>query len=159
MTGAPQFVYVAAYQGSLAAENALQSTKRAVDLTALPRVTFTTPQIASVGITEEEARKTGGTIKTSILPLSAVPRALVNQDTKGLIKLVAEEKSGRILGASVLSDSAGEVIFAAGLAIKYGLAISDLADSFCPYLTMSEGLKLAEQSITRDVSKLSCCAS
>jgi mercuric reductase len=158
VTAAPQFVYVAAHQGALAAENALPGRTRRADLTALPRVTFTSPQVAAVGLTEEQAREAGHAVKTSVLPLSAVPRALVNHDTRGLVKIVADEGTDKVLGVHMLGEGAGDVIQAGIYAVKFGLTTTDLAQTWAPYLTMSEGLKLAAQTFTRDVSKLSCCA-
>jgi mercuric reductase len=158
VTGAPQFVYVSAYEGALAVDNALLGAGRKVDFTGLPRVTFTTPQIASAGLTEVQAAAAGYEVETSVLPLSAVPRALVNHDTAGLVKLVAEAGTGRLLGASVLAEGAGDVIQTAVLAIRHGITSAELAATFHPYLTMAEALKLAAQTFTRDVEKLSCCA-
>jgi len=158
VTDSPQFVYVSAYQGALAAENALLGTERAVDLSALPRVIFTAPQLAAVGLTEAEALAAGHNVKTSTLPLDAVPRARVNRDTNGLIKLVADADTDRILGATVVADAAGEVIQSAVLAIRFHITTEQLATTFHPYLTMVEGLKLAAQTFSRDVHRLSCCA-
>lgn len=158
VTGAPQFVYVSAYHGALAAENALLGVERVVDLSALPRVTFTAPQVASVGVTEAAATAAGHRVKTSVLPLDAVPRALVNRETTGLVKLVADADTDRLLGATVVGESAGEVIQSAVLAVKFGITTAELATTFHPYLTMVEGLKLAAQTFTRDVHRLSCCA-
>ena len=156
-TDSPQFVYVAAYEGALAAENALGGS-RVVDLSALPRVTFTSPQIASAGMTAAEAIASGFEVKHTVLPLYAVPRALVNRDTRGLVKLVADARTDRLLGASMMAEGAGDVIHSAVLAIKTGMTISALAETFHPYLTMAEALRLAAQTFTRDVSQLSCCA-
>jgi mercuric reductase len=158
VTPAPQFVYVSAYQGSLAAENALNGASRPVDLRALPRVTFTSPQVAAAGLTEAQAREEGREVKTSVLPLSAVPRAIVNRETRGLIKMVADASTDELLGVSVLSESAGDVIQAAVYAIKLRMTVAEVAGTFHPYLTIAEGLKLAAQSFERDVAKLSCCA-
>ncbi len=158
VTGAPQFVYVSAYEGALAVDNALLGLERTTDFTGLPRVTFTSPQVASAGLTEAQAVAAGYVVETSVLPLSAVPRALVNHDTAGLVKLVAEAGTGRLLGASILAEGAGDVIQTAVLAIRHGITTAELAATFHPYLTMAEGIKLAAQTFTRDVDKLSCCA-
>jgi mercuric reductase len=158
VTLGPQYVYVAAYEGALAVDNALSGAGKVLDFGALPGVIFSDPQVASVGLTEQRARERGLQVETSVLPLKAVPRALVNRDTLGVIKLVAEASTGRLLGAHVVAENAGDVVYAATLAVRFGLTISDLADNFAPYLTMSEGLKLAAQTFRRDVSKLSCCA-
>jgi mercuric reductase len=156
--GDPMYVYVAAYAGGMAAENALTGAGRIYDLLALPHVIFTDPQVASVGLTEAQAREKGFKVKTSVLHLKDVPRALAARDTRGLIKLVAEEGTGRLLGAHVLADEAGEVIQEATLAIRFGLTMPDIVETFHPYLTMVEGLKLAALTFERDVAKLSCCA-
>ena len=158
VTLGPQYVYVAAHEGAMAADNALSGAGKTLDFSALPGVMFTDPQVATVGLTEARARAAGWDVETSVLPLKAVPRALVNRDTLGVVKLVAEAGTGRLLGAHVAAENAGDVIYAATLAVRFGLTVSDLADGFAPYLTMSEGLKLAAQTFGRDVSKLSCCA-
>lgn len=158
VTLAPQFVYVAAYEGALAAENALEGNQRTLDLSALPAVTFTTPAIATVGLTEAQATAAGYAVKASVLPTSAVTRAIVNRDTHGVFKLVADVATDRILGVHVVAANAGDVIYAGVLAVKFHLTVQDLVETFAPYLTMAEGLKLAAQTFGRDVKKLSCCA-
>jgi mercuric reductase len=156
--GDPMFVYVAAYAGNLAAENALNGNSRRYDLSALPRVTFTDPQIASVGATEQEARTQGIDVVTSRLPLSYVSRAQAARDTRGFIKLIADRRTNRLVGAHILAAEAGEMIQEAALAIRYGIPVRDLANVFHPYLTLAEGIKLAAQAFEKDVKKLSCCA-
>jgi mercuric reductase len=151
-------VYVAAYAGGLAAENALTGAGRLYDLSALPHVIFTDPQVASVGLTERAAKAIGKAVRTAVLPLEYVPRALAARDPRGLFKLVADAETGKLLGAHILADEAGEVIQAATLAVKFGLRVRDLIDTFHPYLTMAEGLKLAALSFDKDVARLSCCA-
>ena len=157
VTLGPQYVYVAAYEGALAAENALGGD-RVLDLRAVPGVTFTTPSIATVGLTEQAAREAGRDVKATTLALDAVPRALVNRDPHGLFKVVADAHTDEVLGVHVVAENAGDVIYAGVLAVRFHLTVRDLTDTFAPYLTMSEGLKLAAQSFTRDPSKLSCCS-
>src|SRR5487761_1520943 len=158
VTGHPQFVYVAAHEGNLAARNALESAGLAVDFTSLPRVIFTSPTVAAAGLTDEQANAQGIECECCVLPLSAVPRALVNRDTRGFVKIVAERASGRIIGVSAVANGAGDVIQAAIYAIKFGLTTDQVAGTWAPYLTFAEGFKLAAQTFKRDVSKLSCCA-
>jgi mercuric reductase len=158
VTGGPQFVYVAAQQGSIAADNALGDRTEQVDYTALPRITFTSPQLAAVGLTEEEARERGFDIVTSTLPVEYVPRALVEGERLGLFKLVAEAGTNRLLGATIVAEGAGDVILAALYAIKFELTLEQITSTWAPYLTMGEGLKLAAQALDRDVAHLSCCA-
>ncbi len=158
VTGRDQFVYMAAYGARIAAENALNGDGKRYDATAMPAVVFTDPQVASVGLTEAQARAQGLQVRTSALPLDQVPRALAARDTRGLIKLVAEAGSGRLLGAHILAPEGADSIQTAALAIKCGLTIAQLADTIFPYLTTVEGLKLAAQAFDKDVAKLSCCA-
>jgi mercuric reductase len=127
-------------------------------LRAVQGVTFTTPSIATVGLTEAAAGRAGHQVKAATLPLHAVPRALVNRDVDGLFKIVADRHTDEVLGVHIVAENAGDVIYAGLLAVKFHLTVRDLVDTFAPYLTMSEGLKLAAQSFTRDPAKLSCCA-
>jgi mercuric reductase len=157
-TGGPPYVYTAAAQGSAAAANALFHSEREVDYTALPRVTFTSPAIASAGLTEAELIQSGVACDCRVLPLESVPRAVVNRDTRGVVKLVAEAATGRIRGVHAVADGAGEMITAGVYAIRAQMTVSELAGTWAPYLTMSEALRLAAQSFSRDVTKLSCCA-
>jgi len=162
VTDRPKLVYVAAAGGGIAAENALEGNRKRLDLTVLPDVIFTDPQVASVGLTEKQALARGYDVKATVLPLSYVPRALAARDTRGLIKLVADRNSDRLLGAHVLAAEAGEVIQTAALAIRvglrYGFTVSDLREMLFPYLVQVEGLKLAAQTFEKDVAQLSCCA-
>lgn len=158
VTLSPQYVYVAAYQGGIVADNTVGGLQRKSDLSGVPGVTFTNPAIATVGLTEEQAKEKGYQVKTSVLPLDAVPRALVNHETTGVFKIVAEADTLKVLGVHVVAENAGDVIYAATLVVKHGLTIEDLQESFAPYLTMAEGLKLTALTFDKDVSKLSCCA-
>ncbi len=156
-TNLPQFVYVAAAAGTRAAIN-MTGGQAALDLATMPAVAFTDPQVAWVGLSEAEASRRGLAVESRTLTLDNVPRALVNFDTRGFIKLVAEAGSGRLLGAQVLAAEGGEVIQAAALALRAAMTVHELAEQLFPYLTMVDGLKLAAQTFTRDVRQLSCCA-
>ncbi|MEQ8664873.1 MAG: mercury(II) reductase [Rhodospirillales bacterium] len=158
VTGTDQFVYMAAYGAKLAAKNALNSDSMVYENAAMPWVVFTDPQVAGVGLSEATAKAKGFDVMTSTITLDHVPRALAARDTRGLIKLVADKKTDRLLGAQVLAPEGADSIQTAALAIKCGLTVTDLADTIFPYLTTVEGLKLAAQTFNKDVSKLSCCA-
>ncbi|MEX0788970.1 MAG: mercury(II) reductase [Anaerolineales bacterium] len=158
VTGRDMFVYAAAYSGMLAAENALAGTGRTYDASYIPRITFTDPQVASAGLTEAQARAAGHDVKVSRLPMSYVTRAQAARDTRGFVKLVMDEAHDRLLGAHILAPEAGEMIQIAVLAIRFGIPVSGLRATMFPYLTNSEGLKLAVLALEKDVSKLSCCA-
>lgn len=158
VTGRDMFVYMAAYGAKVAAENALDGDSRRYDSSAMPEVVFTDPQVASVGLTEAAAHEQDMDVHSAIVPLEYVPRAIAARDTRGLIKLVAERKTGRLVGAHMLAPEAGDSIQTAALAIRHGLSVKDLADTIFPYLTTVEGLKLAAQAFEGDIAKLSCCA-
>lgn len=156
-TDRPQFVYVAAAAGTRAAINMLGG-QVALDLTAMPAVVFTDPQVATVGMTETQAMHSGLDIEVRTLSLDNVPRALANFETRGFIKMVAEAGSGRLLGVQAVAAQAGELIQTAAMAIRARMTVHDLAHQLFPYLTMVEGLKLVAQTFTTDLSTLSCCA-
>src|SRR5258708_3357127 len=156
--GDPMFVYVSAYGGNLAAENALQGNARKQDLSVVPRVTFTDPAVASVRLTEAQARQRGIAVVVSRLPLSYVPRAIAARDTRGFIKLVVDEKTSLLAGAHILAPEAGEMIQPAGMAIRFGIRVDEIAAMLPPHLTHAEGLQLAAPTLKKDVAQLSCCA-
>ncbi|MDP3070447.1 MAG: mercury(II) reductase [Opitutaceae bacterium] len=156
--GEPMFVYTAAYEGALAAENALTGAARSRDYTALPWVVFVDPQVAGVGLDLVQAEAAGHDAEASTVPLSQVPRALAARDTRGFIQLIRDRKTDRLLGARILAPEGGELLMEAALAIRHGIAVRELASAFHPYLTLSEGIKLASLSFGKDVKKLSCCA-
>lgn len=157
--GPPMFVYVAAYAGNLAAENALRGNARRYDLTGVPSVTFTDPAVASVGLTESAAQASGVDAVVAQLGLEHVPRARAAHDTRGFVRLVANRDTQQIIGAQFVAAEAGEMIAEASLAVRLGLTIEQIASAFHAYLTLGEAIKLAAQTFSTDVSKLSCCAS
>jgi mercuric reductase len=156
-TDQPQFVYVAAAGGSRAAQN-MTGGEVTVDLRSMPAVVFTDPQIATVGLSEAEAHLKGIETDSRTLTLDNVPRAQVNFDTRGFIKIVADAGTGRLLGVQAVAAEAGELIQTAALAIHHDMTVAELAGQLFPYLTMVEGLKLCAQTFTKDVKQLSCCA-
>lgn len=158
VAGTPQYVYVAAASGRVAAANALDpAAKRCVDYTGLPAVTFTRPQVASAGLSEREALAAGFTCDCRVLQLADVPRALVNHDTRGAVKLVADAANGRVLGVHAAADAAGELMLAATYAIKARMTVDDLAETWAPYLTTAESLRLVAGLFRNDLPT-SCCA-
>lgn len=158
VTGRDQFVYMAAYGAKLAALNALNDDSFVYDNAAMPWVVFSDPQVAGVGLSESAAKKAGFATKTSVVPLDQVPRALAARDTRGLIKLVADAETDRLLGAQILAPEGADSIQTVVMALKHGMTAQALGETIFPYLTTVEGLKLAAQSFGKDVTKLSCCA-
>ncbi|RLA33013.1 MAG: mercury(II) reductase [Gammaproteobacteria bacterium] len=156
-TAQPQFVYVAAAAGTRAAIN-MTGGDAALDLSTMPAVIFTDPQVATVGLSEDQARAAGINTESRTLDLENVPRALANFETDGFVKLVADAETNRLLGAQIFAAEGGEMIQSAALAIRNGMTVRELADQLFPYLTMVEGLKLCSQTFFKDVKQLSCCA-
>lgn len=161
VSGAPQYVYVAAAGGRVAALNALATdpaeARARIDYTGLPSVIFTRPQLASAGLTETEAIERGHVCECRVLGFGDVPRALVNRDTRGALKLVADADTGRVLGVHAVGDGAGEIMLAATYAIKASMTVDELADTWAPYLTMAESLRIAA-GLFRNQMPTSCCA-
>lgn len=158
-TSTPAFVYTAAKEAKLAILNAYSDTKLEMDYSALPWVVFTDPQIAGAGMDEAECEEMGIPYEVSIVPLTEVPKAAVALDTRGFIKLIRNPMTDELLGGRVIAAEGGEIVMQISQAIKYRISVSELADSLHPYLTLSEGIKLAAISFHKDVAELSCCAS
>ncbi|WP_019873236.1 mercury(II) reductase [Sporichthya polymorpha] len=160
VSGAPQYVYVAAAAGRVAALNATGAAGErpaSVDYTGMPAVVFTRPQLASAGLTEAQALAAGHRADTRILDLADVPRALANHDTRGVVKLVADADTGAVLGVHAAAESAGEIMLAATYAIKARMTVDEIADTWAPYLTMAESLRLVA-GLFRNEMPTSCCA-
>lgn len=157
----PPYVYTAAYEGNLAVQNMVaccDAEWKAADYSSLPWVIFTDPQIAGVGMDETEAEKKNIPFEVRKINLSDVPRYAAALDTRGFIKLIRNPETDKFLGARIIAPDAGEMIMEASLAIKFGITVSELKNSFHPYLTASEGIKLAAIAFEKDVATLSCCA-
>jgi mercuric reductase len=155
----PTFVYTAAFEGKIAVENAFTGKENKADYSSLPWVVFTDPQVAGTGMDEAQAKANGIPFEVSKLELKDVPRAIAAKDTRGFIKLIRNSETDKLIGARIVAPEGGELIQQMSMAIKYGITVKDLADSFYPYLTLGEGIKLAAITFRKDVSKLSCCAS
>ncbi len=161
VVGRIPLVTVAAHEGSIAAGNAIaddEGSFEKVDYSTVPHAIFTHPNVAGVGLTEKKAIEKGFRVTTRTLDMGYVPRARAIRDPRGLVKIVAEEGTERILGVHILAPEAAEVIHQAVLVLKKKMTIKDLTEKIDVYPTMSEMLKLCAQSFYKDVSKLSCCA-
>ncbi len=156
--GENMFVYTAAYEGKLAAENAVTGAAKPRDYTALPWVIFTDPQVAGVGMDERQAREAGIDAEVAVLPLTEVPRSLAARDTRGFIKLIRNRETDRLIGARIVAPEGSELLMEVAMAIKFDVPVEALKEMFHPYLTLSEGIKLAAITFTKDVHELSCCA-
>jgi len=149
---------VGSQDGGIAAHNAFSNELRAVNHRVIPRTIFTDPQIATVGMTEEEAIAAGHSGWCSTVPMELVPRAGAIRDTAGMIKMVADDDTEEVLGVSMVGNSAGEVIHEAAMAMRFHAQIRDFIDMLHVYPTMAEALKIVAISRFKDPAKLSCCA-
>ncbi|KAK5074559.1 hypothetical protein LTR70_010155 [Exophiala xenobiotica] len=158
----PQYVYTAAAEGQLAALNALGTLcgrgPKQINYSTVPWVVFTSPAVAGVGLGLSEARAQGIDAEASSLPLHLLPRAIVQQDTRGFVTLIRDKSDDRIVGARVLAEEGGELAMEAALAVRYRMKAKDLGAMFHPYLTWNEAWKLAALGFSKDVKTLSCCA-
>jgi mercuric reductase len=149
---------VGAQDGGIAAENALSSASRKVNHALIPRAVFCDPQVGSVGLTDEEANAQGYTCECRTVPMTLVPRAGAVRASRGVIKMVAERNTHKVLGVSMHGLNAAEVIHEAAMGMRFGAKIEDFAAMLHVYPTMAEALKIVALAYAKDVSKLSCCA-
>jgi len=129
-----------------------------MDYLTVPMAIFTDPEIGLVGQTAESARQAGIDAVTNSLPVSAIPKAHVTGHTAGIITMVADRASRRLVGVHLACHRGAELINEAALAIRIRATVGDLANTLHVYPSIGEGLRLCAQGFSRDVSKLSCCA-
>ena len=160
VTGEPMLETVAAKEGMVAATNALaccDDEKKKMDYTVVPHAVFTDPQLAGVGLTDEQAIERGIKCKCNTVPLELVPKAEAIKDTKGAIKMVVDTKTDRIIGVHILAPDAADLVHEAVMIIKNSMTIDGVIDTLHIFPTLSEAIKIAAQSFRRDISKMSCC--
>ena len=137
--------------------NAFENANLNITDKEIPSVVFTNPQVAKVGYTEEEYSAKTHACACRTIPMSLVAKAQVINDTRGVIKMVIDPNSLRVVGVHIVSPLAAEMIHEATLAVKFGLTIDQIIDTVHVFPTLSEAVKLVAQSFRKDVSKLSCC--
>lgn len=152
VTGGMQFTHVAHPAGDVAGFNAGMKamgkrTRRSFDLSVVPRVTFVTPEVASVGLTEEEAKTSYKKLLVGTFNVSALGRAVTDGRTEGLVKLVADEATGKLVGGHIIAERAGEMIHEVALAIKLGAKMSDLAEMIHAFPTYSEAISASASNV------------
>jgi mercuric reductase len=159
VTGGVMIATVGAREGIVAVDDMFNpGCGCRIDYQSIPMTIFTDPELGAVGYTEDEARQAGFDVITSLLPAAAIPKAHVTGTTAGVIKMVADRASGRLLGTHLLCKSGAELINEAALAIRLHATVEEMANTLHVYPSMGEGLRLCAQGFARDVSKLSCCA-
>ena len=146
VAGGYLFTHTAHLEGQTAGYNAAKlkfKNQLRCDEAVVPRVTFLDPEIASVGLTPEQAKKSGLTIKVSNFPIGALGRAISDGHRDGLIKIVIDAKTRQILGGHIIGHNAGELIHEIALAMKAGLTIDVLGEMIHAFPTYSEGVAAA----------------
>lgn len=141
VAGAPRFTPVADDMARVAVDNALGHTHARFGRTQLvPTVIFTDPELGHVGQTAEQARQAGHRVRTATVPIGALARAVITGKSDGMVTLVADADTGRLLGGSVLASGGGEVLGEIALAIRLGLPAGAICDTLHAYPTFSEGV-------------------
>lgn len=144
-------------EGTLAAENALKGTQNKIDYDTVPYTIFTNPQLAGVGLTEDEQMKRMKTCACRTVSFDKVPKAAILRRTEGLINMTIHPKTTEIMGVHILAPNAGELIAEAMILVKNKNTIDDVINSLPMFPTLSEAIKLVAMSFTKDIKKLSCC--
>jgi dihydrolipoamide dehydrogenase len=140
-TGGVLLAHVASEQGMIAAENSM-GMNRQMERHAIPLCIFTVPEIASIGLTEKEARARGG-IKTGRFPFRSNPTAVISAETEGLIKIIASKENDEVLGVHIIGPEASVLVSIAGLLMSRGIRLRDFGQMMQAHPTVSEALKEA----------------
>jgi mercuric reductase len=155
--GDPALETVAAKEGNHAVKNAFGNEGTTIDYTAVPKVVFTSPEVAAVGMTEREYMAEHETCACRTVDMAAIPKARAVEDTRGILQVVAHHETHEIVGVHMVAPRAADMIPEATLAVKFGLTVDDIIDTIHPFPTFSEAFKHACQAFRRDTSTMSCC--
>jgi pyruvate/2-oxoglutarate dehydrogenase complex dihydrolipoamide dehydrogenase (E3) component len=150
LSGKWLFTHVAAYEGQLAGHNATSTRPRKADYRIVPRVTFTDPEVASVGFTEQEARETGIPVTTTTFPFQGLPKAVIDGQQEGMVKLVAVEGSGEIIGGHIVGPEASTLIHEIVIAMAGPLPADVVRHTIHAFPTYSEAVRWAAGGIPVD---------
>jgi dihydrolipoamide dehydrogenase len=142
----PMLAHKAMEEGAALAER-LAGQQPSIDYNAIPAVVHTWPEVASVGSTEEELKTAGTRYRVGKFPFSATPRARTNGDTEGLVKILADSATDRVLGVHIIGPDAGTMIAEATLAIEFGASAEDIARTCHAHPTLSEAMKEAALAV------------
>lgn len=148
---------LAAKEGRVATTNAFEAAGLSINYDTIPAAVFTNPEVATVGLTEEETMRRLGVCACRTVDLARIPKARAIKETRGLIKMVVDPNDAKIVGVHMVAPHAADLIHEATLAVKFGLTIHDIIDTVHVFPTLSEGIKWTAQAFTRDISVMSCC--
>ncbi len=143
VVGGPLFTHVASEMGRVAARNAMKKTTERMDLRVVPRVTFTDPEVASLGLTEAAAKKGGRKVRTGFARLIEAEKAQIDGLEHGHVKCVADVKTGELLGCHIVSENAGEMIHEAVAMMAARTPVKVVAKAMHAYPTLSELMRSA----------------
>lgn len=155
--GEPELETVAAKEGNYAVKNAFGNEGQTIDYDAVPAVVFTSPEVASVGMTEQEYMDEHGTCSCRTIRMADVPKSRAVEDTRGLLQVVKHHQTDEIVGVHMVTPRAADMIPEATLAVKFGLTVDDIIDTIHPFPSFSEAFKQACQAFRRDTATMSCC--
>ena len=143
VVGGPLFTHVASEMGQVAARNAMKKGTERMDLRVVPRVTFTDPEVASVGLTEAAAKKGGRKVRTGFAKLVDADKALIDGIEHGHVKCVADAKTGELLGCHIVAETAGDMIHEAVAMMAARTPVKVVAKAMHAYPTLSELMRSA----------------
>jgi dihydrolipoamide dehydrogenase len=145
VSGPPMLAHKASKEGEVCAE-VIAGKAAAKDWVAIPGVVFTDPEIGAVGLTEEKAKESGLDVKVGRFPFAALGRAMALGETDGFVKMIADKKTSRLLGVTIVGPSASDLISEAVLALEMGASAEDLALTMHPHPTLGEAMMEAGAS-------------
>jgi mercuric reductase len=151
VNGLPQLSPLADYQGRLVADD-MFGVAEPTDLSLIPTAVFTDPEVAGVGLTEDDARADGLDVESASYPLGIVQRAFYIDARHGLFKLVYERDSRRVVGLHVVSRAAGDIVNGYALALKHGVTVDEIANAHNAFPTFAEGVKYAAREALAPVA-------
>ena len=146
VTGGMMFAHVASRQGCIAAKNAMGGDER-IDYRVVPSAIFTSPEIASVGLREQQANDKGIKVTIGRFPFRVLGKAQAIGEIEGIIKILSDSVSDRVLGVHIIGPHASDLIHEAALAMRNGLTSRDIAETIHAHPTLSEGLKEAAEDV------------
>lgn len=157
VTGLMPLETTAAKEGNLAVLNMFENTKKTINYNELPAAVFTSPEVAAVGITEEEYMKKYNVCLCRTVTLNHVEKAAAIKDTRGLIRMVLDPKTKIVIGVHIIGPMAADIITTATYAIKNKMTIYDIRDTVHVFPTLSEMIKKVAQSFDQNLDEMACC--
>ncbi|MBI2042820.1 mercury(II) reductase [Candidatus Pacearchaeota archaeon] len=157
VTGLMPLETIAAKQGNFAVLNMFEKTKKKINYGEIPSAVFTSPEVAAVGITEEEFMKKYNICLCKTVKLDHVEKALAIKDTRGFIRMVLDPKTKVVIGVHIIGPMAADIITTATYAIKNKMTIYDIRDTVHVFPTLNEMIKKVAQSFDQDLDEMACC--